>query len=422
VLEKPFAALAGHFADSAWLVRLPSFAAALALIAAARTLGRGIARSVFAALAAGALLVTLYSAEARPYALLGLLVLAAFLASSTGDETLRRLLGCAAAAAAALYVHYLALFAVAALLALALAARRFRSALALGAGAALFLPWLPVLRAQPSEAIAWMREPAAGSLAGFASALGGVGRAAAPFGGPAPRVLFIAGIAAGLVLLAAAVVRARRDAGIRRALLFVVLVLGGALLAGFWRPVAFAGRTEMAVLPVWIWGVARAAEGSRTARWGAGAAALLGTAAACAVALAPRSAGARDVLAAVAAAAKETDVVVAAAGHYLPFRLDADRGRLAARLRALPDESAAHPGWFVPALPGPAEARALRDELAALPPGGRLFLVLPPAYATPELATAFGPGLRVRELARSRDVVVILATPGSDLRTARGAP
>jgi hypothetical protein len=235
-------------------------------------------------------------------------------------------------------------------------------------------------------------------------------------------VLFFAGIASGLLLLVAAIVGARRDAAIRRAVLFVLLVLGGALAAGVWRPIAFAGRTEMAVLPVWIWGVARTAERSRAARWGAGAAALIGTAAVCAVAASPRVPGARDVLAGVVAAAKSEDVVVAAAGHYLPLRVEADRGRLAARLRALPEESAAHPGWFVPAPPKDADAAALRRELAELPPGGRLLLVLPPAYVPPLAAALEVPGVRARELARTPDVVVMLQTPDPAFRAAPSGP
>ncbi len=49
------------------------------------TLPRGIRRGTFAALASCSLLVTLYAVEARPYALLGLFGLAAFLLSLTGD-------------------------------------------------------------------------------------------------------------------------------------------------------------------------------------------------------------------------------------------------------------------------------------------------------------------------------------------------
>ncbi len=424
VLEKPFAALAERSGDAGWLLRLPSFAAALAILAATRTLPRGVCRRVFVGLASCALLLTLYAAEARPYALLGLFGLAAFLLTLTGDETPSRLVAGAAAAAAALYCHYLAIFSVGALVLLALAARRFRSAVALAAGAAVFVPWLPVLRGQPPEATGWMRESVSGSVAGFLSALGGVGRVPGPFGGPPPTAIFLAGVAAGIVLLGAAahVAVARGDAEVRRALVFTVLVLGGALCAGAWRPVAFAGRSEMAVLPVWIWGVARAAGESRTSRGGGTAAALFGVAATCAVVLRPAAIPAGDVTAALLATARPADVVVAAGGFYLPLRLEAERGRLPARVRALPREIEAHPGWFVPALPADADARAIEQELAGLPEGGRLFLVIPPPYATPALMDSLRASGRVRELARSRDVVVMQQTRNPDSREGPSGP
>ena len=424
VLEKPFAWLAGRFPSGDWVLRVPSFLAALALLFAAKTLPRA-SRLVFVSLASCSVLVTLYAVEARPYALLGLLALAAFLLALSGGETPGRLVAVAAAAAAALSCHYLAIFVVAALVVLALLGRRLRSAVALAAGAAAFLPWWPILRAQPREAIAWMQESAAGSLAGFVSALGGVGRVPSPFGGPAPRVLFLAGLAAGAVLVAvlSAVVAARRDAAVRNAFLFTLAVLAGALLVGAWRPVAFAGRTEMAVLPVWIWGVAQASPRSRAALWGSAAAALFGTAATLSVAFAPRAGDPSGVTSALSAAARPGDVIVAAAGHYLPLRFDAERGRLAASVRPLPEDAAAHPGWFVPALPGDPEARQLEREIASLPPGGRLFLVVPPAYATPALVAALETsGGRARELARGPDVLVMLRTRDRDSPRAPAGP
>jgi hypothetical protein len=117
---------------------------------------------------------------------------------------------------------------------------------------------------------------------------------------------------------------------------------------------------------------------------------------------------------AVAAAARPGAGVGAAAGFYLPLRLEAERGRLVAEVRALPEEAAAHPGWFVPALPSPRDAERLARESAARRPGSRIFVVMPPAYATPELLAAFeGSEGRTRELAKSRDVLVLLKTRGS---------
>ena len=428
VLEKPFAHLAellvGGGGDG--MLRLPSFLAAIALLFAAATLPRP-SRIVFTAFASGAALASLYAAEARPYALLGLLGLAVFLLALTGEERPRRLLATAAVAAAALYTHYLAIFVVTAALLLALAARRLRSAVALASGAAAFLPWIPILTEQPGQAIAWMREPAGASLAGFLSALGGVGRIAAPFGGPAPGILFAAGVAVGVLLLAAASASARRDVAVRTAFAFTLVVLAGVFFAGLRRPVAFAGRTEMAILPVWIWGIARASQSSRAARWGAAAAAILGTVSTLWVVVVPRRSESQEVTAALTQAGRAGDVVVAAAGFYLPLRLQESRGRLAAEVHALPDDAASHPGWFVPALPGEQDARRLAGEVAALKPGGRLFLVLPPAYATRELVAALESatsvrGGRVRELSRGRDALVMLATPGSNLPAAPSGP
>ena len=116
------------------------------------------------------------------------------------------------------------------------------------------------------------------------------------------------------------------------------------------------------------------------------------------------------------------DVVVAAGGFYLPLRLEAERGGIAADVRALPEEAAAHPGWFVPALPGREDAERIRRTAAGLRPGGRLFLVVPPAYATPELVAALQSGGLTRVIAETRDVVVILRSPAPSSPPDSGAP
>ncbi len=424
LLEKPFAALAGARPDAGPLLRVPSFLAALLLFAGAATLPRGRSRDAFVGLAAASVLVTLYAAEARPYALLALLSFAAFRLALSGSETPGRLLALALVAAAALYTHYLAILAMGALFALALSARRWPSSAALAAGGAAFLPWVPVLAAQPPAATSWMLESTPDSLLGFVSALGGVGRIPAPFGGPAPNALFLAGAAAGGFLLAVAASRARADRELRRALVFVAGVLAAALLAARWRPIAFAGRTEMAVLPVWFWALGRTASARTAARAGVVVAALLGLGATAAVVAggSPRTEPA-DVAAALVDVARPGDRIVAAASLYLPLRREADRGRLAGSLEALPSELAAHPGWFVPALPGPDESRAVARAIAELPPGGRLYLVIPPAYATPELSAALAaPGGRSRELARGPDALVILRTRDPEPLPPRSAP
>jgi hypothetical protein len=411
VLEKPFALIADRFAESDPLLRVPSFLSVLLLFAAARTLPRGAARSSFVALLSGSALLNLYAGEARPYALLAVSCLALFLLALRGRETGRRLLACAGVTAIVLYTHYLALFAVAALLALALRARRWRSCAALLSGAAIFVPWIPVLRAQPPAAVAWIRETAPASVVGFLSAFGGVGRLSSQFGPPVP-LLFFGGAAAGALSLVWLLAHARLDPDVRDAAAFVILVLGGALLVGVWKPIAFAGRTELAVLPVWFWGLARAAPESRTLRRSCVAITALGFLATLGAAFQPHPPPASEAVTEnIARVAQPGDRVLAAASFYLPARLASERGRLVAGVEPLPAELVAHPGWFVPALPGADEERQIAEAAAKTPPGRRLFLVIPPAFATPGLARAFAaPGGRARELMRSPDAVVLLRT------------
>jgi hypothetical protein len=412
VLERPFALLAERSGGD-WIVRLLPFAAVAVLFLAARSLSSGASRLVFAALLSTSVLLNVYAAEARPYGLLALLGLALFLLALDGEETPSRLAALGTLAAVALYVHYLAIFAVLALGALAAVSRRRRSCAALGFGAVLFAPWMPILARQPASAVAWMRESAVSSAAGFLSAFGAVGRIPAPLGPPAHTALFAAAAVAGAALAILVAVRSAADRRVREALAFAVLVLGGVLVAGVWRPIGFAGRSELVVLPVWFWAVARTAESGRATRRLAAAAAALGGAATLALLLSPRpGAPLEELTTNLERVAGPRDVVVAAAGFYLPVRLASEEGRLSARVRALPEELARHPGWFVPAVPGTAEERLVADAVASLPPGGRAFLLLPPAYATPGLRAALGsPGGTVREILRTPEVLVLLATP-----------
>lgn len=412
VIAKPFAVIADRVADGDRLVRVPSFVAALLLFAAARTVPKGSARSCFVLLLSCSLLVNLYSGEGRPYALLALLCLTLFLLALDGEETSGRLCALAGAGALALYTHYLAVFAVAALLLLTASARRRRSCLALAAGAALFAPWAPVLLAQPAAAVAWMRETPVGSIVGFLSALGGVGRVPAQFGPPAPPALFFAGAAAGVLSLSLLLAYARTDRAARESAAFILLVLTGALAASIWKPVAFAGRTELAVLPVWIWGLARAIAAKRSLRQISAVSAVLGLSGTLAVVLAEHSPSPPVAVAeTITRVAGKGDIVVAAAAFYLPARLASEQGRLAAAVKPLTAELGRHPGWFVPSLPGSEEERLLASATAELAPGRRLFLVIPPVYATPglERVLARGGG-HARALMHSQDALVVLWT------------
>jgi hypothetical protein len=413
LLEKPFALAADRLGHGDWLIRVPSFFAVLAMLGAARTQPAGIARACFVALLSGSTLLNLYAAEARPYGVLALLALALFLLSLRGAESARRVAAVAFVAALALYAHYLAAFVLAALLVLSARARRWRSCLALAAGGVAFLPWAPVLGHQPDAAVAWIREPFAASAAGVLSALGGVGRVPRPFGAAPSAWIFFAGTAAGAACFVLLLAAARRERDAAESAAFAVMVLGGVFAAGIWKPIFFAGRTETAVLPVWIWGLASAARGRRALRWACAAAAALGLAATASVALRrglPTAPAA--VIESLERVATRDDVVLAAASFYLPARLASERGELAASVRPLPPELADHPGWFLPAVPGPAEDALLADTLAALPRGGRLFLVVPPPYQTAAFDRALGVSGQTRALVRSRDAFVTLWTPG----------
>jgi hypothetical protein len=406
LLESPFARAAGTPARDP-LTRTLSFAASLALFFAARSLPRGPARGWWIALCACFALGNLYAAEARAYALLSLLCLGIFVFGCIAAETAGRLAALWVLAAAALWMHYLAVFAVAAALFVALGLGRVRAALALAASAVAFAPWIPVLLAQPPDAMAWTREPPRLVLPGLLSALGGAGRIPAPFGPTPPPIFFAAGACLGAALLVLVLPAARRDAALRTAVLFVLLVLSLAFAASFWRPVAFPGRSEMAVLPVWMWAVARAAPGRRALSGAAILAAALGLGTTVLVAAGPhpRSTPASAVES-VGRVAHAGDVVLAGPGFYLPALLAADRGRLPARVVPLPAGDAPHPGWFVAWPLTPDDARDTVRAADSVPAGSRLFLLLPPAYSQPAVMEPLAKRGVLREIVRQPDGVL----------------
>ena len=346
----------------------------------------GRPRGFFLLLTAVSPLLMLYAGEARAYALLALFDLALFLLATREPARTRDLVATAIVSALAVWTHYLALFFIAALVLACLAAGRRRSCAALAAGAALSLPWLPILLRQPREATAWMREPAMNSAFGFLSALGGAGRIPPPFGPPLPRTLLWIAAGAAIALIAATAAAWRADPRIRIGSAAVLLTLGGALAVSPFRPVAFAGRTEMAVLPVWLWVIARAAGARRPVRWiAAGAAGV--AAAACLLVLrgAPRNPPVQAVmLGHLENAANARHTVVAGPTFYVRARLASDRGMLAGRLEAFPADLAEHPGWFVPR-PPPEPEYALLARRLPYAPGPRALLLLDTPYWTPRL-------------------------------------
>lgn len=391
--------------------RVLPFLALAVLFAGARTLPPGGARRRFIGLAATASLLFLYSAEARAYALLALFGFILFLLVVRDAAGGRGFAAIALAAALSLWTHYLALFLVASLLFAALRERRRRTALALGAGLALFLPWAPVLLAQPAAALSWMREPAGTPLA-LLAAFGGGARVPGPFGLSLPAaLLWIAG-AAGVALLASVFTARPRDPAERIGLTAVLLTLAGILVMSLARPLFFSGRSEMVVLPIWIWVVARAADRSGALRAIAGAVATIGAVACVLIGAGPRPPQSADTaLPALAAAARPGDLVVATVGFYLPARLARDRGRLAGELHAFPADQEDHPGWFLPQAPSELDYERLRQTIARAGPASSVLLLLDRPYWGDRVARMLEERGSVKPVAAAPDWVLVASTP-----------
>jgi len=406
LLEKPFVLAGERFFSSDLLARLPSFAATLAVFGGALVLPSRAAKLRFLLLASVSPLLVLYSAEARAYALLSVLVFALFLLAADARETPGRLAAIALLSAALLYTHYLALFAVGAAVAVAAAEKRPRAALAVLAGSLLFLFWVPVMARQPHAAVAWMHEPAAELVTGLLSSFGGAGQIPHPFGAPHPPALVSLGAGLGL-LLALALARVwRGDVRLRRAVAYLVLFFGGVVFASFARPVAFAGRTEMAVLPIWLWTVALGADRSRLARlatWGVAAVSVLAT---LLLLEGHRGPPPPRPLEALERIARPGDVLFTGAHSYLPARLEADRGRLRTSLHAFPLSQASHPGWANPTRLRPEDLAEVQRALDSADGDGRVFFQVPPSYVHVLAPILTRRGV-VRQIAESPEMVIL---------------
>jgi hypothetical protein len=406
-LEKPIVAAAEALALPDEAARVLPFLALAVLFAGARTLPPGGARRRFVWLAATVPLFLLYSAEARAYALLALFGFVLFLLVVRDAAGGRGFAATALAVAGCLWTHYLALFLIASLLFAALREGRRRSALAIGAGLALFLPWSPVLLTQPAAAMSWMREPAEAPLA-ILAALGGAARVPAPFGPPLPEALLWLASVAGLAMLAGVFAARPGDAAERIGLTAVLLTLAGILLVSLWRPVSFPGRSEMVVLPIWIWTVARAANRSRPLRAISGATAVIGAIACVLIGAGPRPSQSADTaLPALEAAARPGDLVVATVSFYLPARLARDRGRLAGELHAFPADQEDHPGWFLPKAPSDADYRQLGQEIARAGAASSVLLLLDRPYWGERVGHMLEERGSVKALAAAPDWVLV---------------
>jgi hypothetical protein len=381
LLEKPFVSAGERLFSSDVLARLLPFAATLVLFAGALALSTAASKRRFLLLSATSPLILLYAAEARAYALLALFGFSLFVLALVLPERPRLFAPVLLLSAAILYTHYLGIFVVGALVIVAAAEKRRRSLLALLAGAASFAFWIPVMARQPRQAVAWMHEAPSELVTGILSSLGGAGDIPPPFGPALPTALVAAGVALAMAIAIALARQWRANGDLRRGCAFLVLFFGGVLFVSLARPVAFAGRTEMAILPVWLWMVARAAEESRAVRM---VSLLVFTVAAASSAIllaAPREPpAATRALESIEQVARPGDVLFAGAHFYLPARLASDRGRLEIAVRAFPLEQAEHPGWTVPRRPGPEDLAAVDQALDHAGASGRVFFLVPPSY------------------------------------------
>jgi hypothetical protein len=167
----------------------------------------------------------------------------------------------------------------------------------------------------------------------------------------------------------------------------------------------------MAVLPVWLWALSRAASQSRAARW-AVACAIACALVASSLILATRREEPEPSHAAalVSSLAQKEDLVIAAAAFYLPIRLAHDRGDLASPVVALPIELAQHPGWFTGAPPGESDYRAIQAALESLAPGRRAFVLIHPTFRKARLSGLLQARGIVRVMSERPETVLLVCT------------
>lgn len=301
----------------------------------------------------------------------------------------------AAAVALACWSHSLGLVLACALasvcLLLAPGTRR-RALVAISAGLASHLPWLPVMIAQPPAAIAWMANlwdglpiPRSTALAlvrylSPVAAAGEVVDLVSP-----PRVVELAG--AGLVL-SMLVLAARRGARLVpqvAAACLPALALGVLVAAGL--PVLFPGRAQALVLTPFL--VVLAAADGRAGR-AMGAALAVGGLAVCAasaVAWSPQPPSPEMQLARAVRTSLPNGGAVVVGGIWrlgLDYHLGSSASSI--ELISFPASAGRHPGWYVPGhdRPQPAEANELVALLA--PTAGKTaVLVATQAETAPEL-------------------------------------
>jgi len=385
LLEKPLVAAAEALALPDRVARLLPFVAITVLFAGGRDLPAG-SRRRFLLLAASSPLFLLYASEARAYGVLALLGFALFRLTARDAPGPSVLAAIVLTTAALPWIHYLGLVVTLSLLVGALLTRRWRTAAAIGVGLVFFLPWVPALLAQPAAATGWIRDRVGVSVGGFLAGLGGGARVLPPFGRPLPEpVLWLAG-ATGISFLALLLFLRPLDSESRMGLCAVLLTLGGIVVVSFWRPIAVAGRTEMAVLPIWLWLAARTGEESRLARQLVAGIAVIGVLSSLLILTSPRASHPfAETPTRLESSARVGDLVVATANFYLPALLSRDRGRLAADLRAFPVDLAQHPGWFRGQMPAEEDYRRLAEDVQRVGPVRAVYFLFDPPFWTPRL-------------------------------------
>jgi hypothetical protein len=387
LLEKPFVRIAEIFRMDAAARVVPFLAlGTLFLLNRRRRFSGGRA---FAILLAACPLLFFYSGEARVYGLLAAASFGLFLAVCRAGNARRAFWATAGLSACLPLLHYLGIFVLAGSTLFCLLKRKFRILGALLLGGSVFLFWIPVAAAQPTQALGWARESASSSALGFLEKIGFWG-SYPPYFTAARIPAASAGALLGLAVLAGTAFAARRNPPAAEALLFSLLPLLLAALAGLVRPLFFSGRTEMATLPVFLWAAARACRKSIPGRWLLGFTAAAGAAVIVASVLQPPFPGPYSVTAADRVSRSGVrDLTLAAEADYLPLALARDRGRLRGTLIAVPESLASHPGWFEPGVPLPeAEMRRALSAIEGAAPGSRVAIAVPPDPALRPLVSS----------------------------------
>ncbi|MDD5562582.1 MAG: glycosyltransferase family 39 protein [Thermoanaerobaculaceae bacterium] len=393
----------------------------LAARAARRTFGPAAGWWAGALLAVHPLAVA-WSCEGRAYALV-------FLAAAWAWERIAALaregrgaVGLAAAVALACWSHGLGLLLAGVLAVVAVTLRppeRTPALLAVGAGLASHLPWLPVALHQPPAAIAWMAAawralPAPERIAAPVRLLSPLGGFAAAL--DLPSSPWWAETAAA-VALGAVVIAGCRVAGAWRP------TIGAALppaalwtLAALGVPAFYPGRGEvLALAPLAL--LAGAAAG----RWRPAALAVLALAAGGAVtsgralvawAGAPPS-GEQRIAASLRRALPDGGTVVI--GGYWRLGVAYHLGAAAARdtLVNVPAEAARHPGWYDPRadVPAPDEVATLARRLLASP--AAVAIVVTPGLGTAPVLERLAAVLHLRAALAIPGAVVFLPDAGA---------